>query len=102
MPLPSHLVKKFITIYETQRFVTPVSIPSQINPLHVLRHSFYPPIYAYVFQVVSFPYFLNQNPVCIYILLRYVFQVPPSLSSVIWLRKQKVKLLSKWNLLVVS
>jgi hypothetical protein len=26
--------------------------------------------------VVSFPHFLNQNPVCIYILLRYVFQIP--------------------------
>ena len=65
----SQLVKKFPTFYGTRRFITPHSqvhatcpYPEQARsspcphiPLPEDPTSYYPPIYAWVFQAVSFP-----------------------------------------------
>ena len=63
----SQLVKKFSAFYGTRSFITAfttarhLSIPSHINPIHEPPFQipedpskYYPPIYAWVFQVVSF------------------------------------------------
>ena len=111
----SQLVKKFPTYYGTWRFITVFTSACHLSlssarsiqsmppptpiPLPEDPSSYYPPIYARVFQVVSFPHFPHQNPVCTSPLPSTYYMPHPSHSSQfdhpnnIWLGVQIIKLL---------
>jgi len=66
-----HILETFKVHYRIYNSPSCVHILSQINPVHAPSHhllenpiQYFPPIYAYVFQVASFPQFPHQNPVC--------------------------------------
>jgi hypothetical protein len=84
----SQLVKKFPAFYGTRKFITTftsVPILSRFDPVHAAHiplpeypSLYYPPIYAWVFQVVSFPQVsppkpcIRLSPTCTLYLCRYV------------------------------
>ena len=86
----SQLVKKFPTFYGTRRFVTtshmpttcPYSEPARSSPYHHIplpEDPCYPPIFTWVFQVVSFPQVSPPKP-CIHLFSPlYVLCAPPQL-----------------------
>ena len=72
----SQLVKKFPALYGTRRFITDLQVPATIPypesdqaspcpsiPFPEDPSQYYPSVYAWFFQVASFPWFSHQNPV---------------------------------------
>ena len=89
----SQLVKKFPTFYGTRRFITAFTSarnlslswdrPIQSIPLclNSWRSLYYTPIYAWIFQVVSFPQVSHQNPLYTSPLPHTCYMPRPSHSS---------------------
>ena len=92
----SQLVKKFPAFYRTGRFITAftsarhvfLSWASSIQPIPPHSASYYPPIYAWIFQVVSLPEVSPSKPCIRLSPPPYALHAPPISFFSIWSPEQ--------------